>query len=104
MDIVFKGNLGHISYLTHDAIEVRACGNKFIDTDRLKSITIYPNCDQNHEIVHRFWRVFESFSGEERALYLKFVWGRNRLPADLSKISRKHEVRLMSNMNENGFP
>ena len=83
---------------------MRACGNKFIDTDRLKSITIYPNCDANHEIVHRFWRVFESFSGEERALYLKFVWGRNRLPADLSKISRKHEVRLMSNMNESGFP
>lgn len=92
-----------MSYLTCDAIEERACGSKIVDIDRFKSITSF-NCSANHEIVGRFWRVFESFSGEERALYLKFVWGRNRLPYDLTKISRKHEIRLISHMNDKGYP
>lgn len=96
--------MGHISYLTPDAIEVRACGAKVIEVDKLKQITIYPNCAADHEIVGRFWRVFEAFTPSERSLYLKFVWGRNRLPMDLSKISRQHEVRLMTNMSETAFP
>jgi len=54
--------------------------------------------------VQRFWRVFENWTHEERSLYLKFVWGRNRLPADVSKLSRKHEVRLYTNMSETGYP
>lgn len=72
--------------------------------ERLKSITIYPNCGADHEIVPRFWRVFESFSHEERSEYLKFVWGRNRLPVDLTNLSRKHEVRLTTGLHETGFP
>ena len=31
--------------------------------------------------VQRFWRVLESFTPEERVLFLKFCWGRTRLPA-----------------------
>lgn len=72
--------------------------------ERLKSITTYPNCGADHEIVARFWRVFEAWTHEERSLYLKFVWGRNRLPVDISSLSRKHEVRLMENMNAEGYP
>ena len=97
------GNLDLISYLTPAAIEVRACGEKTIQVDLLKSISTYPNCESSHEIVGRFWRVFEGFSSEERALYLKFVWGRNRLPMNLSN-TRKHEVRLTTGLNETGFP
>lgn len=97
------GNFGLVSYLTPDAIEIRACGAKEIDLERLKSITSY-NVDSNHEIVGRFWRVFENFTHAQRSSYLKFVWGRNRLPSDLSRLSRKHEVRMFTNMNENGFP
>ena len=97
------GNLDLISYLTPAAIEIRACGEKTIQVERLKAITSYPNCDSSHEIVGRFWRAFESFSSDERSLYLKFVWGRNRLPIDTTNV-RRHEVRLMGHMNESGFP
>ena len=82
---------------------MRACGEKTIQVERLRAITTYPNCSGEHEIVGRFWRVFEGFSAEERALYLKFVWGRNRLPIDTRHV-RKHELRLMQNMSETGFP
>ena len=92
-----------MAYLTPAAIEIRACGEKTISVERFKSITTYPNCASDHEIVGRFWRVFEEFQPEERALYLKFVWGRNRLPIDLTGISR-HELRLMTDMQETGFP
>jgi len=104
INTVFQGKLGLISYLTANAIEVRACGAKEIDVERLKSITSYSSCGPEHEVVQRFWRVFERFSHEERSLYLKFVWGRNRLPVDLSRLSRKHEVRLFTNLSETGYP
>lgn len=96
---MFKGNLDVLSYLTPLAVEIRACGEKTIDPARLRAITTYPNCNPEHEIVGRFWRVFEAFTPEERAAYLKFVWGRNRLPIDTSNISR-HELRLYNNMSD----
>lgn len=104
IDKVFMGNLGSICYLTPDAVEARACGAKEIDMDRLKSITVYSSCDENHELVQRFWRVFEAWTHEERGLYLKFIWGRNRLPVDLTKLENKHQFRFYENMSETGFP
>lgn len=72
--------------------------------ERLKSITVYSSCDENHELVQRFWRVFEAWNHEERGLYLKFIWGRNRLPVDLTKLEHKHQFRFYSNMSETGYP
>ena len=92
-----------LCYLTPAAVEVRACGEKTIDVERLRRHTTYPNCAESHEIVARFWRVFTEFTPEERASYLKFVWGRNRLPLDLST-ERKHELRLYDGWNDQGFP
>ena len=103
LNVVFQGNLDLISYLTPAAIEIRACGEKTISVERLKAITTYPNCSNDHEIVGRFWRVFESYTYDERAAYLKFVWGRNRLPIDTTNV-RKHELRLMTHMSETAFP
>ena len=52
-----------------------------------------------------FWRVFEErFTEEERQLYLKFVWGRTRLPIDLTNLSYKHEIRYMTSLGRNAFP
>lgn len=65
-------------------MEVRACGEKTIQPEQLRAITSYPYCEESHEIVGRFWRVFEEFTPDERANYLKFVWGRSRLPIDTS--------------------
>ena len=105
MNAVLSGQMSKFSILNWMAIEKRICGDKVIDIDRLKSITKFPNCQNDHPIVERFWRVFESFDDEERSLYLKFVWGRTRLPiAGLDSLSYKHEVRLMTDMNKTSFP
>lgn len=44
------------------------------------------------------------FTEEERQAYLKFVWGRTRLPVELSTISYKHEIRLMSRLSVASLP
>ena len=42
----------------------------------------------------------EEISNEDRVSYLKFVWGRNRLPAVLSDVH--HEINYM--YGTNNFP
>ena len=37
-------------------------------------------------------------------MYLKFVWGRSRLPIDLKNLSQKHTLTLCRGMNKTGFP
>ena len=93
-----------MAYLRWDSIEARACGEKVFDTEKFKLITTFPRNDNDHPIVDRFWRVFESFSEIEKQQYLKFVWGRTRLPIDVSNLDHKHEVRLDRDMSNTGFP
>jgi len=49
--------------------------------DLLKSKTSHSGCSANDDFVKFFWQALESFTEEEKSLYLKFVWGRARLPA-----------------------
>lgn len=66
INTVLEGSLDIISYLTPAAMEIRVCGEKTVQVELLKSITTYSNCGAGHEVIQRFWRVFESFSPEER--------------------------------------
>lgn len=93
-----------MALLTGSEIEVRAVGDPTVDIDIMKSITSYPYCQKDSAIVGIFWNVFEAFTDEERQAYLKFVWGRSRLPIDVSNLEYKHELRLMENMDPTGFP
>lgn len=38
--------------------------------------------------------MFESFTQEERKKYLKFVWGRSKLPEDTKNIGDPHQVEI----------
>jgi len=93
-----------LSLISPEEVEIRACGEKSIDVERLKSITSYPYCSDDHDIVKRWWRVFEAFSDVHKSAYLKFVWGRARLPNNLTNLSYKHEVRLMESQTDASFP
>lgn len=87
---VIENRTNILDFLDWETFEARCTGDKKISIDRLKSITSYPNCPNDHEIVGRFWRMFEAWTDEERSRYLKFVWGRSRLPMDLQGLSYKH--------------
>lgn len=63
------------------------CGDADIDIDLLQDNTVYgdPTSDQKglkgdeHE-VKLFWKVLRSFDSKRRAEFLRFVYGRTRLP------------------------
>lgn len=61
-------------------LETMVCGSPHIPVDSLKAITSYKNIDVNEPLVVWFWEVIEEFTSLERSLFLRFVWGRARLP------------------------
>jgi E3 ubiquitin-protein ligase HERC2 len=90
MHIIVPGNI--FSMLSWEEIEIRAVGEKTVDPEKLKKITEYESCSDSSPIVKMFWEVFEEFSEEDKQLYLKFVWGRQRLPCDLTNLRYKHTI------------
>jgi E3 ubiquitin-protein ligase HERC1 len=48
--------------------------------------------------------MFEEFTQEERAKYLQFIWGRNKLPSDCSNLEYKHQLRYYSSHTTDKLP
>ena len=44
--------------------------------------------------MKKFWKIMNGFTNEERMLYLKFVWGRTRLPLKEEEVSENHTLQL----------
>jgi hypothetical protein len=84
---------------TWKELEYKVCGKPSIDLHHLRAISKYNGCTEDDETCKRFWRVLESFSDEEKSLYLKFVWGRSRLPLVDEKFGDKHTIKLISPPN-----
>lgn len=58
-------------------------GRADINVGLLKMNTEYgEGFTEKSPAIQFFWNVLNSFSDEERELYLKFVWGRSRLPLE----------------------
>ena len=55
-------------------------GRPEIDTNQLRKHTVYEGYRATDETIVMFWRVFESISNAERSLFIRFAWGRSRLP------------------------
>jgi E3 ubiquitin-protein ligase HERC2 len=49
-----------------------------------KLISVILGIDANAPLITWFWDVLEEFSNEERSLFLRFVWGRTRLPRTIA--------------------
>lgn len=87
----------------HD-LELKIVGNEEIDFHRLKEMTQYKNCTASHEVVKRFWRVLQSFDNEDRKKYLRFVWGRMRLPPREETDIEQHTVQLDESKKKTDLP
>ncbi|CAK1599489.1 unnamed protein product [Parnassius mnemosyne] len=61
-------------------LEALVCGSPDIPVHALRASATYKGIDPNAPLVQWFWEVMEELSGSERALFLRFVWGRTRLP------------------------
>lgn len=74
MNIIIPQNI--VSFVNWNEVEDRCAGNKVVDVEKLKSITVYRNCTENTKVCKLFWNVMARLSEEDKTLYLKFVWGR----------------------------
>mmetsp|Transcript_4802 Transcript_4802/g.11584 ORF Transcript_4802/g.11584 Transcript_4802/m.11584 type:complete len:429 (+) Transcript_4802:1012-2298(+) len=66
-------------------LERIACGEADVSVDALRAHTRYGEGVDVHEThVRYFWQTMHAFSPQERAAFLRFTWGRSRLPSGAS--------------------
>ncbi|XP_028298817.1 probable E3 ubiquitin-protein ligase HERC1 isoform X3 [Gouania willdenowi] len=81
-----------LSLLTAKQLEQMVCGMPEICCDVLKKVVRYREVDEQHPLVQWFWQTLEEFSNEERVLFMRFVSGRSRLPANTADISQRFQI------------
>ena len=52
----------------------------------------YREIDESHHLVEWFWEILESFSNDERILFMRFVSGRSRLPMNPADITQRFQI------------
>uniref|UniRef100_A0A6P7FTJ3 HECT-type E3 ubiquitin transferase n=1 Tax=Diabrotica virgifera virgifera TaxID=50390 RepID=A0A6P7FTJ3_DIAVI len=65
-------------------LETMVCGSPDIPLTLLKSVATYKGIDSSAPLIQWFWDVMEEFTNQERSLFLRFVWGRTRLPRTIA--------------------
>ena len=85
-------------------LEYKVVGSNEISVDRLKEITSYRNCSETHDVIKRFWQVLDNFSNEDKISYLRFVWGRTRLPLKEEEVLENHTIQLDENASSARLP
>ncbi|KAK4294466.1 hypothetical protein Pmani_032901 [Petrolisthes manimaculis] len=73
-----------LSLFTPYELETMVCGSPDIPLNLLKSVATYKGVEATAALVQWFWEVMEEFSTAERSLFLRFVWGRTRLPRTIA--------------------
>ncbi|XP_064839816.1 probable E3 ubiquitin-protein ligase HERC1 [Oncorhynchus masou masou] len=81
-----------LSLLTAKQLEQMVCGMPEISVDVLKKVVRYREVEEHHTQVQWFWQTLEDFSNDERVLFMRFVSGRSRLPANTADISQRFQI------------
>lgn len=82
-----------LSLITAEHMEQMICGVPHISIKLLRKVVKYRELDENHQLVQWLWNILESFTDTERVLFMRFVSGRSRLPANLADLSQRFQVR-----------
>ena len=92
-----------IKFLTPSDLEKKICGDQHFNLALLKSMTIYTDYSQDDLTINYFWKFLEECSLEDKLNYIKFVWGRSRLPKDEKGFGdQKHEIMKNYDADFNG--
>ncbi|XP_012936715.1 E3 ubiquitin-protein ligase HERC2 [Aplysia californica] len=73
-----------LSLFTGYELETMVCGSPDIPLSLLKSVATYKGIEPGAPLVQWFWEVMDEFTNAERSLFLRFVWGRTRLPRTIA--------------------
>jgi len=68
------------------------CGSPEIDVDLLRRVVEYEGYNEEDPVIGYFWETLEEMTGEERRLFLQFVWARTRLPMKESEFEAPFKI------------
>ena len=77
---------------TWQEVELQVCGRRDVDVEFLKANTDVSRVRGDTSHVDMMWEVLEEFTAKERELFLRFVWGRSRLPLTGADFTQKFQV------------
>ncbi|XP_018567016.1 probable E3 ubiquitin-protein ligase HERC1 [Anoplophora glabripennis] len=92
-----------LSLVTAEHLEKLVCGMAHISISVLKKIVRYRELDEDHQLVQWLWDILENFTDNERVLFMRFVSGRSRLPANLADLSQRFQI-MKVDKPVNGLP
>eukprot|EP00118_Oscarella_pearsei_P022139 m.252837 g.252837 ORF g.252837 m.252837 type:complete len:501 (+) comp40356_c1_seq2:12583-14085(+) len=85
-------------------LETMVCGNPEISVEKLKSVAAYKGLLPSAPVVRWFWETLREFTMAERSLFLRFVWGRTRLPRTMSDYrGRDFVIQVLEKHNPDYF-
>lgn len=73
-----------LSLFSASELQAMVCGSPDIPLGLLKTVATYKGVESTSPLVQWFWEVMEEFTNQERSLFLRFVWGRTRLPRTIA--------------------
>lgn len=89
-----------LTLFTWSDLELLICGSPVIDIESLRRHTVCSSgLTQTDNRVVWLFQALHSFNSEERQLFLRFVWGRNRLPATDSDWPTKFTINKLSSQS-----
>jgi hypothetical protein len=94
-----------LQYLTPEELEICVCGDPEVDINFWKKNTKYTgsNFNANHPLANRFWSAMQELSQQQRVAFIKFAWGRSRLPSRNSR-EEWHFKLTISNAPTSNLP
>ena len=82
-------------------LETMVCGNPDVDIELLKSATEYGSYSSSDPVIQWFWEIMNEFPQHDRKAYLRFTWGRNRLPINRSGFKQRMKISRLGLSSRN---
>lgn len=95
-------SLSFLRLLSWSELEVKVVGHEVVDIERLKEISSISKASK--DLQKRFWRVLNSFDNSDKIKYMRFVWGRTRLPLPGTQHSDHHNITFDEKLDPNSLP
>jgi hypothetical protein len=95
--------LSLLSFLSAAELERQVCGEREVDLALLRRQTRYSRLRAESQLVRWFWRALESYDQKQRESFLRFAWGRSRLPLRADEFTH-HFVLTAAPGNDKTLP
>jgi hypothetical protein len=95
--------LSLLSFLSAAELERQVCGEREVDLALLRRQTRYSRLRADSQLVRWFWRALESYDQKQRESFLRFAWGRSRLPLRADEFTH-HFVLTAAHGNDKTLP